>query len=96
MLTFKIKAEYFQPNPIRIVASWQHRHVYADIVEYQTIRSKSNNLKLSQNLQYFYFCIPLSGRAAFMTPMHPLYSTRPHGLLQAIFWHTRPDLDLGP
>ena len=35
-------------------------------------------------------------RAAFLTPMHPLYSTRPHGLAQAIFWHTCPDLDLGP
>ena len=39
---------------------------------------------------------PSGGRAAFMTPMHPLYSTRPHGLVQAIFWHTCPDLDLGP
>ena len=39
---------------------------------------------------------PLGGRAAFITPMHPLYSTRPHGLVQAIFWHTCPDLDLGP
>ena len=39
---------------------------------------------------------PLGGRAAFQTPMHPLYSTRPHGLVQAIFWHTCPDLDLGP
>ena len=25
----------------------------------------------------------------------PLYSTRPHGLVQAICWHTCPDLDLG-
>ena len=39
---------------------------------------------------------PSGGRAAFMTPMHPLYSTRPYGLLQAIFWHTCPNLDLGP
>ena len=31
---------------------------------------------------------PSGGRAAFLTPMHPLYSTRPHGLLQAIFWHS--------
>ena len=38
---------------------------------------------------------PSGGRAAFMTPMHPLYSTRPHGLVQAIFWHTCLDLDLG-
>ena len=39
---------------------------------------------------------PLGWRAAFLTPMHPLYRTRPHGLVQAIFWHTCPDLDLGP
>ena len=39
---------------------------------------------------------PSGGRAAFQTPMHPLYSTRPHGLVQAIFWHTCLDLDLGP
>ena len=39
---------------------------------------------------------PSGGRAAFWSPMHPLYSTRPHGLVQAIFWHTCPDLDLGP
>ena len=26
--------------------------------------------------------------------LHALYSTRPHGLVQAIFWHTCPDLDL--
>ena len=39
---------------------------------------------------------PLDGRAAFLTPMHPLYSIRPHGLVQAIFWHTCPDLGLGP
>ena len=38
----------------------------------------------------------LGGRVAFVTPMHPLYNTRPHSLLQAIFWHTCPDLDLGP
>ena len=37
---------------------------------------------------------PLGGRAAFQTPMYPLFGTRPHGLVQAIFWH--PDLDLGP
>ncbi len=35
---------------------------------------------------------PSSGQATFMTPMHPLYSTRPHGLVQAIFCH----LDLDP
>ena len=28
--------------------------------------------------------------------LHPLYSTRPHCLVQAIFWHTCSDLDLGP
>ena len=39
---------------------------------------------------------PSGGRTAFLTPMHPLYSTRPHGLVQAIFWQTCPDLDLGP
>ena len=39
---------------------------------------------------------PSGGRAAFMTPMHPLYNTKPHGLVQAIFWHTYTDLDLGP
>ena len=40
---------------------------------------------------------PLSGRrAAFQTPLHSLYSTRPHGLVQAIFGHTCPDPDLGP
>ena len=39
---------------------------------------------------------PSGGLAAFLSPMHPLYSTRPHGLVQAIFWHTCPDLDLGP
>ena len=38
---------------------------------------------------------PSGGRAAFQIPMHPLYSTRPYGLVQAIFWHTCPDLDLG-
>ena len=36
---------------------------------------------------------PSGGQAAFLTPMHPLYSTRPHCLVQAIFWHTCPDLD---
>ena len=37
------------------------------------------------------------GKAAFFfTPMHPLYSTRPHVLVQAIFWRTCLDLDLGP
>ena len=39
---------------------------------------------------------PSGERAAFLSPMHPLYSTRPHSLVQAIFWHTCPDLDLGP
>ena len=39
---------------------------------------------------------PSGGRAAFLTPKHHLYSTRPWGLVQAIFWHTCPDLDLGP
>ena len=39
---------------------------------------------------------PSGGRAAFMTPMHPLYCTRPHDLVQAIFGHTCPNLDLGP
>ena len=39
---------------------------------------------------------PSGGRAAFLSPMYPLYSTRPHGLVQTIFWHTCPDLDLGP
>ena len=28
---------------------------------------------------------PSGGRAAFLTPMYYLYSTRPHGLVQAIF-----------
>ena len=36
------------------------------------------------------------GRAAFQIRLHALYSTRPHGLVQAISWHTCPDLDLGP
>ena len=39
---------------------------------------------------------PSGGQAAFQTPIHTLDSTRPHGLVQAIFWHTCPDLDLGP
>ena len=39
---------------------------------------------------------PSGGRAAFLSPMHPLYSTRLHGLAQAILWHTCPDPDLGP
>ena len=40
---------------------------------------------------------PHSGRrTAFMTPIHPLYSTRPHGLVQAIFWHTCPGVNVGP
>ena len=39
---------------------------------------------------------PSSGRATFMTPIYLLYSTRPHGLVQAIFLDTCPDLDLGP
>ena len=39
---------------------------------------------------------PSGGRAAFLIPMHALYSTRPHSPVQAIFWHTCPDLDLGP
>ena len=39
---------------------------------------------------------PSGGRAAFQIRLHALYSTRPHGLVQAIFWHTCPDLDLGP
>ena len=39
---------------------------------------------------------PSGGGAAFVTPMLSLYSTRPHGRVQAIFWHTCPDLDLGP
>ena len=39
---------------------------------------------------------PSGGRAAFLSPLHPLYSTKHHGLVQAIFWHTCPDLDLGP
>ena len=39
---------------------------------------------------------PSGGQAAFQIPMHALYSTRPWGLVQAIFWHTCPDLDLGP
>ena len=38
---------------------------------------------------------PSGGQAAFLSPLHPLYSTRPHGLVQAIFWHTCPDQDLG-
>ena len=29
-------------------------------------------------------------------PLHSLYSTRPHGLVQAIFWHMCPGRDLGP
>ena len=37
---------------------------------------------------------PSGGRAAFLSPMHPLYSTRPHGLVLGIFWYTCPDLDL--
>ena len=37
---------------------------------------------------------PSGEQAAFLTPMHPLYSTRPHGLVQAIIWDTCPDLDL--
>ena len=36
---------------------------------------------------------PSGGRAAFQTPMHSMYITRPHGLVQAIFWYTCPDLD---
>ena len=36
---------------------------------------------------------PSGGRAAFLSPMHPY---APHGLVQATFWHTCPDLDLGP
>ena len=28
----------------------------------------------------------------FRSVLHALYSTRPHGLVQAIFWHTCPDL----
>ena len=28
---------------------------------------------------------PSGGRAAFLSPLHFLYSTRPHGLVQAIF-----------
>ena len=36
-----------------------------------------------------------AGRAAFQIRMQTFYSTRPHGLVQAIFWHTCPDLDLG-
>ena len=39
---------------------------------------------------------PSGGRAAFLSPIHPLYSTRPHGLAQAIFLHICSDLDLGP
>ena len=34
------------------------------------------------------------GELLFLTPIHPLYSTRLHGLVQAIFWHTCPDLDV--
>ena len=40
--------------------------------------------------------LPSGERAAFETLLHSLYSTRPHGRVQAIFWHTCPDLDLGP
>ena len=29
--------------------------------------------------------LPSGGQAAFMIPMHPLYSTKPHGLVQAIY-----------
>ena len=36
------------------------------------------------------------GELLFQIRLHALYSTRPHGLLQAICWHTCPDLDLGP
>ena len=39
---------------------------------------------------------PSGGRAALFSPMYLLYSTGHHGLVQAIFWHTCPDLDLGP
>ena len=39
---------------------------------------------------------PSGGRAAFQIRLHALYSTRPHGLVQAKCWHTCPDLDLGP
>ena len=40
---------------------------------------------------------PPSGEwAAFITTMQPLYSTEPHGLVQAIFCHTCPDLDFDP
>ena len=39
---------------------------------------------------------PLGERAAFRTSMHSLYSTGPHGLVQAIFWYTCLDLDLSP
>ena len=39
---------------------------------------------------------PRVGELLFFTPMHSLYSTRPYGLVQAIFWHTCPDLDFGP
>ena len=36
------------------------------------------------------------GELLFFTPMHPFHSMRPCGLVQAIFWHTCPDLDLDP
>ena len=36
------------------------------------------------------------GELLFQIRLHALYSTRPHGLVQAICWHTCPDLDLGP
>ena len=42
---------------------------------------------------------PSGGQVAFfffLTPMHPLYSTRLNGLVQAIFWHACPDLDVDP
>ena len=36
------------------------------------------------------------GELLFQIRLHALYSTRPHGLVQAIFCHMCPDLDLGP
>ena len=40
---------------------------------------------------------PRVGELLFRPPCtNYLYSTRPHGLVQAIFWHTCPDLNLGP
>ena len=36
------------------------------------------------------------GELLFQIPLHALYSTRPYGPIQAICWHTCPDLDLGP